>query len=144
MESYFESYDNIGVHSLMLRDEPRVSKYREAILNSKSLFKDKIVLDVGSGTGLLSLFSAQAGAKHVYAIEASDGIYELSKAIVEANNMESKITIIHGQVEKVELPVERVDIIVSEWMGMYLIVRKEKWIFDFLDPKIDPKNPIVI
>ena len=40
--NYFESYDNISVHNLMLRDESRVSKYRDAILNSKNLFKDKV------------------------------------------------------------------------------------------------------
>jgi hypothetical protein len=41
---YFESYDNISVHNLMLRDKPRVSKYREAILASKNLFKDKVCI----------------------------------------------------------------------------------------------------
>lgn len=41
-DEYFTSYDNISVHNLMLRDKPRVSKYREAILNSKHLFKDKV------------------------------------------------------------------------------------------------------
>ena len=40
--NYFESYDNISVHNLMLRDRVRVEKYREAILNSKNLFKDKV------------------------------------------------------------------------------------------------------
>ncbi len=40
--SYFDSYDNISVHNLMLRDDSRVSKYKEAILNSKNLFKDKV------------------------------------------------------------------------------------------------------
>lgn len=78
---------------------------------------------MGSGTGLLSLFSVQAGAKHVYAIEACKGIYELSKAIIKANKMEDKITVINGEVEKITLPddVQQVDIIVSEWMGFYLL-----------------------
>lgn len=120
---YFESYDNIGVHNLMLRDGPRVEKYREAIMKSKDSFKDKIVMDVGSGTGLLSLFCAQAGAKHVYAVEACEGISELSKAIIEANNLSDRITVINGVIEEIELPdgVEKVDIIVSEWMGLYLL-----------------------
>lgn len=38
---YFESYDNISVHNVMLRDRPRVEKYREAIFKSKKLFQDK-------------------------------------------------------------------------------------------------------
>lgn len=106
----------------MLRDGPRVSKYREAIMSSKSLLKDKIVMDVGCGTGILSLFCAQAGARHVYAVEASKGIYELAKAIVAANRLDDKITLIHSEVEKIDkLPVDRVDVIVSEWMGFYLL-----------------------
>jgi hypothetical protein len=45
-DNYFESYDNIGVHNLMLRDGPRVEKYREAILNSKTIFQDKVLLNL--------------------------------------------------------------------------------------------------
>jgi protein arginine N-methyltransferase 1 len=118
---YYDSYDSIEVHNLMLRDEPRLNLYKEAIMSSKELFKDKIVLDVGSGTGILSLFSCKAGAKHVYAIEASKGISLLSKKIVKKNNLESKITCINEVMEKVILPVDQVDIIVSEWMGVYLV-----------------------
>ncbi len=67
------------------------------------------------------MFAAQAGAKKVYAIEASDSIYELSKALIKANNLEEKVEVIHGIIEKVELPVQEVDIIISEWMGFYLV-----------------------
>ncbi|RNA31812.1 arginine N-methyltransferase [Brachionus plicatilis] len=119
--SYFDSYDNVTVHNLMLRDKPRVTKYRDAIMKSKNLFKDKVVLDVGSGTGILSIFSAQAGAKHVYAIEACRGIAELSKSIIKDNGMDDKITVLNEEVEKLDLPVKEVDIIVSEWMGFYLV-----------------------
>ena len=41
-ENYFDAYDNIGVHSLMLRDKPRMEKYREAIMKSKNIFKEKV------------------------------------------------------------------------------------------------------
>ena len=46
-----------------------MNAYEEAI---NLLPKDKIILDIGSGTGVLSMFAAKAGAKHVYAIEYSD------------------------------------------------------------------------
>ena len=39
---YFESYDSLEVHNLMLRDEPRLNLYKEAIMSSKELFKDKV------------------------------------------------------------------------------------------------------
>lgn len=40
---------------------------------------------------------------------------------VEENGLNSKVTIIRGKVEEIELPVEKVDIIISEWMGYFLI-----------------------
>lgn len=52
----------------MLKDEVRTLSYRSAIYNNKHLFQDKIVLDVGCGTGILSMFAAKAGAKHVYGV----------------------------------------------------------------------------
>jgi histone-arginine methyltransferase CARM1 len=56
----------------MLMDEIRTNCYRNAILNNKLDFHDKVVLDVGAGSGILSLFAAQAGARKVYAIEGSN------------------------------------------------------------------------
>jgi predicted RNA methylase len=67
------------------------------------------------------MFSAQAGAKAVYAIEASDSICELSRALIKANGLADRVHVIHGEIEKVELPVPQVDIIISEWMGFYLV-----------------------
>ena len=52
----------------MLKDKVRTGSYRAAILNNVHLFKDKTVLDVGCGTGILSLFAAKAGASHVVGV----------------------------------------------------------------------------
>lgn len=52
----------------MLKDVVRTKTYQNVIYRNTFLFKDKIVLDVGAGTGILSLFCAKAGAKHVYAV----------------------------------------------------------------------------
>ena len=62
---YFDSYAQISIHEEMIKDSVRTNAYRDAILKNKHLFKDKVVLDVGCGTGILSMFAAQAGAKHV-------------------------------------------------------------------------------
>lgn len=54
----------------MLKDEVRTLTYRNSMYHNKHIFKDKIVLDVGSGTGILSMFAAKAGAKHVYGVRS--------------------------------------------------------------------------
>lgn len=89
-------------------------------MKNTEVFKDKIVLDIGCGTGILSIFAARAGAKHVYGIEFAD-VADYAKDIVARNNLSDKITIIKSKVEDAVLPVEKVDIIISEWMGYFLL-----------------------
>lgn len=106
----------------MIQDKVRTSSYANFILKNPALFRDAIVLDVGCGTGILSLFAAKAGAKHVYAVDASD-IASKAEQIVKANGLENTITVIRGKVEDIKLPdnVTHVDIIISEWMGYALL-----------------------
>jgi predicted RNA methylase len=52
----------------MLKDEVRTINYRNSVYHNAHLFKDKVVMDVGSGTGILSMFCAKAGAKKVFAV----------------------------------------------------------------------------
>ncbi|GBP64162.1 Probable protein arginine N-methyltransferase 6.1 [Eumeta japonica] len=78
-------------------------------------------MDVGCGTGILSIFCAQVGAGKVYAIEASN-MAKLAMKIVKENNYQNIIEVIHNKVEDVILSDDKkVDIIVSEWMGFYLL-----------------------
>lgn len=119
-KKYNDSYSHFGIHEEMLKDYIRTGTYRRAIVDNPHLFKDKIVLDIGCGTGILSLFAAQAGAKHVYGIDMAK-IANQAQLIVKENNLEDRITIIKGKVEEIVLPVKYVDIIISEWMGYFLL-----------------------
>lgn len=118
-ESYFGSYADVSIHEEMIADTVRTESYRRAIFNNKDNIEGKVVLDVGAGTGVLSVFCAQAGARKVYAVEASS-IAEQAVMIIRQNKLEDKVEVIKGALEQVELP-EQVDIIVSEWMGYALL-----------------------
>ncbi|OXV09020.1 hypothetical protein Egran_03213 [Elaphomyces granulatus] len=117
---YFTSYDHHGIHEEMLKDEVRTKSYRDAIYQNRHIFKDKVVLDVGCGTGILSMFAVKAGARHVIGVDMSS-IIEKARQIVAVNGMSSKITLLQGKMEEVILPFSKVDIIVSEWMGYFLL-----------------------
>ncbi|KAG5887144.1 hypothetical protein JTB14_024253 [Gonioctena quinquepunctata] len=117
---YFNSYSHFAIHHDMLNDTVRTDSYRDAILNNAHLFLEKTVLDVGCGTGILSMFSAKAGAAKVFGVDQSEVLYK-AMDIIRENNFQDKIHLIKGQLERIELPVEKVDIIVSEWMGYFLL-----------------------
>ncbi|XP_016446930.1 putative protein arginine N-methyltransferase 1.2 [Nicotiana tabacum] len=117
---YFDSYSHFGIHEEMLKDVVRTKTYQNVIYKNSFLFKDKVVLDVGAGTGILSLFCAKVGAKHVYAIECSS-MADMAQEIVKLNGFSDVITVIKGKVEEIDLPVPQVDIIISEWMGYFLL-----------------------
>ncbi|KAL2834966.1 S-adenosyl-L-methionine-dependent methyltransferase [Aspergillus cavernicola] len=117
---YFSSYSYNGIHESMLKDTIRTDSYRDFVYENKHVFKGKVVLDVGCGTGILSMFCAKAGARKVISVDNSN-IIDRAKEIVYENGLGDIITCIRGKIEEVTLPVQQVDIIISEWMGYGLL-----------------------
>ena len=133
--NYFVSYGFLYHQKDMLQDRGRMDGYRNAILGNPSCFKDKVVLDVGTGSGVLAIWAGMAGAKKVYAIEATS-MAQHARRLVLANGLQDVVTVLEGYMEKTELP-EKVDLIVSEWMGYFLlreamfdsvIAARDKWL----------------
>jgi ubiquinone/menaquinone biosynthesis C-methylase UbiE len=119
---YFEGYSTIFIHHQMLRDVPRTMGYKEAVANlAEKFIKDKLVLDVGCGTSILTSFCSMAGAKHVYGVDASNIIPLVAQNVINENKLQDRVTLIKGKIEEVKLPVEQVNVIISEWMGSFLI-----------------------
>ena len=75
----------------MLKDTVRTESYRDFIYENKHLFEGKTVLDVGCGTGILSMFCARAGAARVIAVDNSD-IINFARENVYRNGMEKTIS----------------------------------------------------
>lgn len=119
----------------MLQDTIRTSAYHDAILMNTIDFRDKVVVDVGAGSGILSFFAARAGARKVYSIEASKSSSYAQK-LANANGLSNCIEVLQGKVEDIELP-EKADVIVSEPMGVFLLhermiesylLARQKWL----------------
>ncbi|PNW75848.1 hypothetical protein CHLRE_12g558100v5 [Chlamydomonas reinhardtii] len=117
--NYFCTYAYIYHQKDMLEDHKRTGAYYQAVLSNKRQFQGKVVLDVGTGSGILALFAAKAGAKKVYAVEATN-MAKNARLLVEHNKMSHVVEVIQGTIESIELP-EKVDIIISEWMGYFLL-----------------------
>jgi SAM-dependent methyltransferase len=117
MSFFIPKYDSLRVHELLLSDSIRTRTYQRAI--ETNVKEGDIVIDVGTGTGILALFAAKAGAKRVYAIEPT-GIIDLAKQIAKKNNLAGRIEFIKAKAEEVDIP-EQVDCIVSEWLGVFAL-----------------------
>jgi len=137
-EDMFSSYARLEIHEAMLKDVPRTDAYRRAILAGKEAhFAGKVVLDVGCGVGILSLFAARlGGAKRVYAVEACAETAARARRVVAANGLSRTVKVICGTIEEVKLP-SKVDTIISEWMGYFMVhesmldsvfVARDRWL----------------
>ncbi|XP_030580781.1 histone-arginine methyltransferase CARM1 [Archocentrus centrarchus] len=128
---YFQFYGYLSQQQNMMQDYVRTGTYQRAILQNHTDFKDKVVLDVGCGSGILSFFAAQAGARKVYAVEAST-MAQHAEVLVNSNRLGERVVVIPGKVEEVTLP-EQVDIIISEPMGYMLF--NERMLESYLHAK---------
>ena len=126
-------YAEIEVHRTMICDRVRTESFRRAI--DAVVRPGDVVLDVGAGSGILSMFAAKAGAARVYAVERTT-VAVLARELAAANGLGELIEVMHGDVLDVELP-EPVDVIVSEWLGGFgidegmlapVIAARDRWL----------------
>lgn len=105
----------IDEHRLYLADASRISSYRAAI--NQVVRAGDVVLDLGSGTGILGLLACAAGAARVYAVDGG-GMAEPARAIARANGFGDRVTVIDGWSTHIDLP-ERADVLVTDQIGHF-------------------------
>jgi hypothetical protein len=105
--------DAFDFHHSMLVDEVRTSSFLRAI--TEVVKPGDVVVDIGSGTGVLSLFAAMAGASRVFAIE-SEPVIEIAGEIAARNGLSETISFVAGSSLEVEIP-ERADVLITETIG---------------------------
>jgi protein-L-isoaspartate O-methyltransferase len=107
------SFADPVTHAVMLHDRARTGAFIEAI--DRVVQPDDVVVDVGTGTGILAMAAARRGARRVYAIEAT-GMAKVAAELVAVNGLSDRVTIVEGWSSEIELP-ERADVLVSEIIG---------------------------
>jgi precorrin-6B methylase 2 len=100
-------------HARMLHDERRTGDYLAAL--SAAVRPDDVVLDIGTGSGVLAVAAVKAGARHVYAVEATD-IAEVAARVFAVNDVRDRVTLLPGWSREMELP-EPADLLVAEIIG---------------------------
>jgi protein arginine N-methyltransferase 1 len=109
MDSY-----SIAAYGEMINDRVRMEAYAAAL--ARVVTPGCVVLDIGTGTGIMAMLAARHGARHVYAIEPSDAI-QTAREIARANGLADRITFIQDQSARVSLP-EPADVVVSDLRGI--------------------------
>lgn len=122
MTKYFYYFGKCRSHEGMMNDIGRTETYRQAIHGNPDDFKDKVVMDVGSGSGLLAFFAIQAGAKKVYAIEAGC-MHEVIGMLARANGWGDKVVVVNKVLQdmtEADCPLNSVDTMIAETLGTFL------------------------
>ena len=116
-DSSFCSF-NAANYQGMKNDEARTPVFAQAL--QQALARDAgemVILDIGTGPeALLALIAAKAGAKKVYAVEASTVVADLARRAVAAAGMEDVVEVIEGFSTEIFLP-EKADLLVAEIVG---------------------------
>ena len=105
---------SISGHASMLRDRVRMAAYEEALW--RSVRPGCVVLDLGAGTGILSLLACRCGARRVYAVEPAD-IIQVAREIAAANGLTDRIVFHQEYSTKLSLP-EPADVIIADLRGV--------------------------
>src|SRR6476646_11964715 len=100
-------YDGAEIHRVLIADEVRTRAFRDSL--RASVTRGAVVADVGAGSGILSLFAAQAGASRVYAIERAPGAAALARRVVALNGLLDVVKIVEADAANAILP-EKVDV----------------------------------
>jgi SAM-dependent methyltransferase len=122
---YVTDYEQLYAHHSMLADRARTDAFRSAI--DRMVTPGDVVVDLGAGTGILSVFAARAGAAQVYAIERT-AIIDVARRVVADSGVDN-VVFLDGDSHDVELPGP-CDVLVSECIGAFGI--QENMVSDVL------------
>jgi len=108
--TWLNNLATLQYHASLVGDRDRVDRFRDAI--HEVVRPGDVVVDVGTGTGLLAYFACQAGAARVFAIEQGP-IVNLARELALLNRFANRVEFFNDLSYRVELP-ERADVLITE------------------------------
>jgi ribosomal protein L11 methyltransferase PrmA len=105
----------VDEHREYLSDRVRLDAFARALRDT--VRPSSVVVDLGSGTGILGMLALQAGAARVHAIERS-GTIEIARAVARANGVADRFHAVHAHSLDVSLP-EPADVLVGDFLGRF-------------------------
>jgi protein arginine N-methyltransferase 1 len=105
---------SLAAYGRMLADRVRTEAYARAL--ERTIQPSSVVLDIGTGTGIMALFAARLGARRVYAVESSD-VIQVARDLAAANGYADRIEFIQDLSTNITLP-ERADVLVADLHGV--------------------------
>jgi protein arginine N-methyltransferase 1 len=105
----------LEVHRQLLLDEIRVNAYRDAL--RRVVTADSVVLDIGTGSGILGFLACEAGARRVFAVEDQHSA-DLAMFLTKHLGYSDRMTVLHDRSTNIELP-EPADVLVTETLGAF-------------------------
>lgn len=113
----------------LLSDTKRITAFKKAI--DSAVNNNDIVLDIGAGTGVLSLVAAKK-AKHVYAVEVDPGVALYCKYFTKNSKYSDKITVINKNVLNWKMPVKP-DLVICEMLDTALIAELQVPVMNYIN-----------
>ena len=106
----------------LLSHKSRLEKFRNSIQHVMT--KESTVIDVGTGSGVLAILAAKAGAKHVIALDINEKSIEYARAVAKQNDVDDKIEFVHSHYSDYH-PEERVDVVICEMLSSMMLVEQQ-------------------
>lgn len=129
-----ETFSSIDLVTQCLTDERRTVKFQEAI--NRSVRPGDIVLDSGTGSGILALMAARAGAKKVYAVEFDPFVAKIAVQNIARNGYEKVVEIMVGDIRTMHFPDNTVfDVVIMEMLTTGMIDEFQVWTMNHLHKK---------
>lgn len=111
---FFGAFSSLDLHRKMLADRPRVDAYAAAI--QRAVRPGTVVMDAGTGTGILAGIAAKAGAGKVYAVDKAQVLKTAAVSVIEASDLTETVIGVAADLREVALP-DKAELVITETFG---------------------------